>query len=250
MIEVTKILYEICEDERVLQSDFDLVESGVLDSFTFIELFSVLEDYGITLQPTRIDRNCFRTPKDIQKLVTMEMIRFIIENPDFILNNTSYGSDLSYVACCESLDGKQAMLCGLKRLARWEGDQLIDVDKCVLVFQTYGDEKAYKIIKVLFDLGRYRFTDSEDDYKKIMKEKQEKENRRLQRTHSLEKTITTLRYSDKLFDIFARKYYNTRGKQFKGKIINFKKKSYRKETYYFVDYLLDKKGKIDRIYVH
>ena len=69
MIDITKILYEICEDENVYDLDFDLIESGLLDSLAFIELFSVLEDNGIYLQPTRIDRNLLRTPRSIQKLV-------------------------------------------------------------------------------------------------------------------------------------------------------------------------------------
>ena len=69
MIDITKILYEICEDENVYNLDFDLIESGLLDSLAFIELFSMLEDNGIFLQPTRIDRNLLRTPRSIQKLV-------------------------------------------------------------------------------------------------------------------------------------------------------------------------------------
>lgn len=69
MIDVSKILFEICGDEDVCNPDFDLIESGLLDSLTFIELLSSLEDYGIVLYPTRIDRELFRTPKSIQKLV-------------------------------------------------------------------------------------------------------------------------------------------------------------------------------------
>ncbi len=69
MIDVTKILYKICEDESVYDLDFDLIESGLLDSLAFIELFAILEDNGVLLQPTRIDRNLLRTPRGIQKLV-------------------------------------------------------------------------------------------------------------------------------------------------------------------------------------
>lgn len=69
MINITEILYDICQDENVYDLNFDLIESGLLDSFAFIELFSTLEDYGIYLQPTRIDRNLLRTPETIQKLV-------------------------------------------------------------------------------------------------------------------------------------------------------------------------------------
>ena len=69
MIDVCKILYEICEDENVYNKDFDLIESGLLDSFAFIELFSKLEDLGIVIQPTRIDRELLRTPSGIEKLI-------------------------------------------------------------------------------------------------------------------------------------------------------------------------------------
>lgn len=81
---------------------------------------------------------------DIKKLVTMEIIRFIMQNQDYVLNNTSYGSDLSYEVGCERSDGKKEMLCGLKGLARWEGDQLIDNDKFIMVYQEYKNLKEYK----------------------------------------------------------------------------------------------------------
>ena len=69
MIDICEILYSICEDKKVYNKDFDLIESGLLDSFAFIELFSKLEDLGITIQPTRIDREDLRTPKRIEKLI-------------------------------------------------------------------------------------------------------------------------------------------------------------------------------------
>ncbi len=68
-INIPKLLYEICEDEAVFEKDIDLIESGLLDSFAFIELFSRLEDYGIVIQPTRIDRSQLRTVEGIEKLV-------------------------------------------------------------------------------------------------------------------------------------------------------------------------------------
>lgn len=70
MIDICNLLYEICEDKNVYNKDFDLIESGLLDSYAFIELFSKLEDLGITIQPTRIDRNDLRTPKSIENLIT------------------------------------------------------------------------------------------------------------------------------------------------------------------------------------
>lgn len=68
-IDIPKLLYEICEDEGVYEKDIDLIESGLLDSYAFIELFSRLDDYGIDIQPTRIDRSQLRTVKGIEKLV-------------------------------------------------------------------------------------------------------------------------------------------------------------------------------------
>ena len=69
MIDIKKILFEICENELVNDDDIDLVESGILDSYAFIELFSKLEDYDIYLQPTRIDRSKLHTVKGIQELI-------------------------------------------------------------------------------------------------------------------------------------------------------------------------------------
>ena len=68
-IDIKKLLFEICEDEAVYEENIDLIESGLLDSYAFIELFSTLEDYGIIIQPTRIDRNLLRTVKGIEKLI-------------------------------------------------------------------------------------------------------------------------------------------------------------------------------------
>ena len=69
MIDVRKILYEICEDESVYDENIDLIDSGLLDSYAFIELFSTLEDYGISIQPTRIDREKLRTITGIEELI-------------------------------------------------------------------------------------------------------------------------------------------------------------------------------------
>lgn len=69
MINVSDLLFEICEDEDVYNSDCELLESGILDSYAFIELFSRLEDYGINIQPTRINRDLLKTPKSIEMLI-------------------------------------------------------------------------------------------------------------------------------------------------------------------------------------
>lgn len=68
-ITIPDLLYELCEDKSVYNPDCELIESGLLDSFAFIELFSRLEDYGIVLQPTRIDRKKLKTPKLIEELI-------------------------------------------------------------------------------------------------------------------------------------------------------------------------------------
>ncbi len=69
MIDIPKLLYEICEDKKVYEPNIDLVESGLLDSYAFIELFTRLEDYNINIQPTRIDRTKLRTIKGIEELI-------------------------------------------------------------------------------------------------------------------------------------------------------------------------------------
>ena len=69
MIDVEKLLFEICEDPRVNEPGVDLVESGILDSYAMIELFTRLEDEGIELQPTRIDRDLLRSAAGIRTLI-------------------------------------------------------------------------------------------------------------------------------------------------------------------------------------
>lgn len=70
MIDVKKLLYDLCEDESVYDDATDLIESGILDSFMLIELFSSLEDNGIVLYSTRIDREKLRTVKGIEELIS------------------------------------------------------------------------------------------------------------------------------------------------------------------------------------
>ena len=69
MIDVRKLLFEICEDKAVYEDGIDLVESGLLDSLAVIELFDALEDAGIELQPTQIDRNLLRSVAGIESLI-------------------------------------------------------------------------------------------------------------------------------------------------------------------------------------
>lgn len=69
MINVKDILFEICENEKVYDSNYDLVESGILDSLAFIQLFERLEEENIQIVPTRIDSDMLRTSGKITELV-------------------------------------------------------------------------------------------------------------------------------------------------------------------------------------
>ena len=69
MIDVRKLLCEVCGDERAGEDGVDLIESGLLDSFAFISLFTRLEELGVELQPTRIDRSKLRTAEGIESLI-------------------------------------------------------------------------------------------------------------------------------------------------------------------------------------
>jgi len=71
MIDVQKLLYDICEDKRVYEDGIDLIDSGILNSYAFIELFSRLEGNGIILHPTRIDRTKLHTVHGIKELISM-----------------------------------------------------------------------------------------------------------------------------------------------------------------------------------
>ena len=70
MIDVEEMLCEICETDKVREPDLDLIESGILDSYAIIELFTRLEDKGIELQITRIDRKLLHSVKGIEKLIS------------------------------------------------------------------------------------------------------------------------------------------------------------------------------------
>lgn len=69
MTDIREILYEICEDEKVFEEGTDLFETGILDSYATIELLCRLEEEGVEIQITQIDRNLLRTVKGIETLV-------------------------------------------------------------------------------------------------------------------------------------------------------------------------------------
>ncbi len=70
MTDVKKILFEICEDEKVFDENTDLIESGILDSYGMMELLAALEDEGIEINITRIDRNLLHSVSGIEKLIS------------------------------------------------------------------------------------------------------------------------------------------------------------------------------------
>ena len=67
--EVRQLLREVCGDDSAGDEGVDLIESGLLDSLAVIELFTRLEERGIELQPTRIDRSKLRTAEGILSLI-------------------------------------------------------------------------------------------------------------------------------------------------------------------------------------
>lgn len=69
MIDTYKLLYEVCGDERVFEPDFNLFENETLDSLAFIELLNLLDEEGVEIHPTRVDKSMFSTPEKIQNLV-------------------------------------------------------------------------------------------------------------------------------------------------------------------------------------
>ena len=67
---ILDIITELCGVDTAREDpDVDLVESGLLDSLAQIELFFALEEAGIVLQPTQIDRNLLRTAVGIETLI-------------------------------------------------------------------------------------------------------------------------------------------------------------------------------------
>ena len=68
-MDIPKLLYEIIGDEAVLDPDCELLESGLLDSLALIELVNLLEEEGVTLHLTRIDRQRLKTTGSITELV-------------------------------------------------------------------------------------------------------------------------------------------------------------------------------------
>ena len=70
---VRRILVDACGSEEVLQQGIDLLDSGLLDSLGLISLLDGLEDIGIVIQPTQVDRNEFRTLEGIFNLCRKQL---------------------------------------------------------------------------------------------------------------------------------------------------------------------------------
>ena len=66
---VRALLVRACGTQQVLLPGTDLLTEELLDSLAFIELLEGLEGLGITLQPTRIPKERFRTVDSILALV-------------------------------------------------------------------------------------------------------------------------------------------------------------------------------------
>lgn len=64
---VENILLRVC-GSTALEPAADLIDSGALDSLAFIELLEELEDIGVEIQPTQVDKNEFRTVEGIVKI--------------------------------------------------------------------------------------------------------------------------------------------------------------------------------------
>ena len=68
-MDVNKFICEICGLDEPLKDDEELIESEILDSLAIIELISALEDEGIVIHLTRIDRSRLKTVVSINKLI-------------------------------------------------------------------------------------------------------------------------------------------------------------------------------------
>lgn len=68
---VLEILVELTgEDALFDNAGIDLIESGIMDSFTYSELLYSLEDeFGIEIQPTQVESDVWRSVERIARLI-------------------------------------------------------------------------------------------------------------------------------------------------------------------------------------
>lgn len=69
---IEQLLVDACGTTDVLVPGVDLLESELLDSLGMISLLDGLEDLGFEIQPTQVDRSCFRTLEGILSLCHCE----------------------------------------------------------------------------------------------------------------------------------------------------------------------------------
>ncbi len=65
---IVSLLNEFCDTDSPVAADTELLESGLLDSLTFIELLSALEDMGFDIQPTQYPKSNFATAESIYNM--------------------------------------------------------------------------------------------------------------------------------------------------------------------------------------
>ena len=68
---ILEILVELTGANELLGDDnIDLIDSGIMDSFTYGELLYALEDeFGIEIQPTQVESDVWRSVDSIARLV-------------------------------------------------------------------------------------------------------------------------------------------------------------------------------------
>jgi len=74
-VDVNKFICDLCGLDEPLKDDEELIDSGILDSFAIVELISALEEEGIIIHLTRIDRNMLKTVASINKLIENRLIQ-------------------------------------------------------------------------------------------------------------------------------------------------------------------------------
>lgn len=68
---IIEIVVDVCDDESIRNDiNIDLIDSGLLDSLSFITLVARLEDeFDIEIQPTQVSPDSWRNIKGIVKLI-------------------------------------------------------------------------------------------------------------------------------------------------------------------------------------
>lgn len=64
--EIFDIIRECCGE---VMADTELIGSGLLDSYAFIQLLACFEEKGIRIEPTEVGMNEFSTPGKIAAVV-------------------------------------------------------------------------------------------------------------------------------------------------------------------------------------